>query len=214
MGNKGRVRSKRLHLTLFVEAEHQRVIGRIEIQPDDVAHLLDKLRIRRELERVHADAIASRTSARCGRWSPSTAPRRPPCCASSTGWCSAAGASSVRVMMSTRTSSVTLRVTPGPRFVGQPFQALDPEPFAPLADAVARHVQCPGDRAIGLPAAHANTIGRATPDAGPFSGDAPTAPACAARRPSAATVSWGVLPACQAVISGAAKGQAFSETRH
>ena len=35
-----------------------------------------------------------------------------------------------------------------PRFVGQAFQTTDAKPFAPLADAVARHVQALGHRAI------------------------------------------------------------------
>jgi len=45
---------QRLNLTLFIDAEHERAIRWIEIQPDDVADLLDKLRIFREFERLDA----------------------------------------------------------------------------------------------------------------------------------------------------------------
>jgi len=38
---------ERLDLGLLVDAEHDRSLGRIEIEPDDVAHLVDELRIRR-----------------------------------------------------------------------------------------------------------------------------------------------------------------------
>ena len=43
---------ERLDLRLLVDAEHDRRLGRIEVEPDDVAHLVDELRIRRELERL------------------------------------------------------------------------------------------------------------------------------------------------------------------
>ena len=41
---------ERLHLTFFVDAEHDRVVRRIEVQAHDIAHLLDKLRVGRQLE--------------------------------------------------------------------------------------------------------------------------------------------------------------------
>lgn len=34
-----------LHLALLVHAQHQRLVRRIEIEPDDVAHLLDEERV-------------------------------------------------------------------------------------------------------------------------------------------------------------------------
>ena len=43
---------ERLDLRLLVDAQHDRGLGRVEVQPDDVAHLVDELRIRRELERL------------------------------------------------------------------------------------------------------------------------------------------------------------------
>src|SRR5206468_5665021 len=45
---------ERLDLRFFIAAEHQRPIGRIQIQADDVADLLDEQRILRELERLRA----------------------------------------------------------------------------------------------------------------------------------------------------------------
>jgi hypothetical protein len=41
---------ERLNLAFFIDAQHHRVIRRIEVETDDVAHLLDELRVGRELE--------------------------------------------------------------------------------------------------------------------------------------------------------------------
>jgi hypothetical protein len=49
----GAVRFQRLNLALFIDAEHQRAIRRIEIQADDVPYLILKLRIVRNLELLH-----------------------------------------------------------------------------------------------------------------------------------------------------------------
>src|SRR5690606_12926842 len=45
---------ERLTLTLLIDTQNQRMIGRVQIQPDDVAHLLDEERIVRELEALRA----------------------------------------------------------------------------------------------------------------------------------------------------------------
>ena len=45
---------QRLDLGLLVDAEHDRALGRVEIQPDDVADLLDELRVLGELPRLLA----------------------------------------------------------------------------------------------------------------------------------------------------------------
>jgi len=45
---------QRLDLALLVDAEHQGAIGRVEIELDDVAHLLDEQRVGRELEGLDA----------------------------------------------------------------------------------------------------------------------------------------------------------------
>jgi hypothetical protein len=39
-----------LDLALLVQAQHQRLVRRIQVQPDDIAHLLDEQRVARELE--------------------------------------------------------------------------------------------------------------------------------------------------------------------
>ena len=41
---------ERLDLALLVHREHQRVLGRVHVEPDDVADLLDELRVVRKLE--------------------------------------------------------------------------------------------------------------------------------------------------------------------
>ena len=41
---------QRLDRTLFIDAEHQRAIRRIEVEPDDFAHLVNEQRILREFE--------------------------------------------------------------------------------------------------------------------------------------------------------------------
>ena len=51
-----------LNLALFIDAEHQRMIGRMQIQADNVAHLLDKERIGGELKTartvgLHAEGL-------------------------------------------------------------------------------------------------------------------------------------------------------------
>ena len=48
----GRRAVERLDLRLLIDAQHDRGLGRIQVQPDDVAHLVDELRIRGELERL------------------------------------------------------------------------------------------------------------------------------------------------------------------
>jgi len=45
---------ERLDLRLLIDAEHDSAGGRIEIQPHDVAHLLDQQRVGRELEGLRA----------------------------------------------------------------------------------------------------------------------------------------------------------------
>ena len=45
---------QRLNLSLFIDRQEQRAIGRAQVQPDDVAHLVNEQRILRQLEGVHA----------------------------------------------------------------------------------------------------------------------------------------------------------------
>ncbi|WP_373863350.1 hypothetical protein [Rhodococcus marinonascens] len=44
---------QRLNLGLLVDAEHDRVLRRLEIQPDDVGDLRDQFRVGRKLESLH-----------------------------------------------------------------------------------------------------------------------------------------------------------------
>ena len=48
---------QRLNLRLFVHRQHQRTIGRIQVQPDDVAHLLGEQQVLRHLEGVVRAAL-------------------------------------------------------------------------------------------------------------------------------------------------------------
>jgi hypothetical protein len=41
-----------LDLGLLIDAEHDRGVGRVQIQPNDVSHLVDELRIGGQLERL------------------------------------------------------------------------------------------------------------------------------------------------------------------
>jgi hypothetical protein len=36
---------ERLDLRLFIDAQHQSAVGRVEIEPNDVAHFVDKQRV-------------------------------------------------------------------------------------------------------------------------------------------------------------------------
>jgi hypothetical protein len=41
---------ERLDLGLLVDTEHERAVGRVHGEPDDIAHLVDKQRVARQLE--------------------------------------------------------------------------------------------------------------------------------------------------------------------
>ena len=45
---------QRLNLTLFIHTQHQSVVGRVEVQADDVSHLLDEEWIGRKFESARA----------------------------------------------------------------------------------------------------------------------------------------------------------------
>ena len=45
---------ERLDLALFIDAQHQSALGRVEIKPDNVPHLLDEKRVSGKLERLAA----------------------------------------------------------------------------------------------------------------------------------------------------------------
>jgi len=122
------------------------MVGRMQIQADNVANLLDKLRVCRELERVDAMRLQAEglPDARDGRLRQAHDVRH-------------------RARAPLRRGRRCLQ-RPGddvdhlivghfpwrarPRFVGEPFEAARAKPLAPFTDAVARHVQASGDRAV------------------------------------------------------------------
>ena len=55
---------QRLDLGLLIDAQHDRALGRVQIEPDDVVDLVDELRVLGELEGLQRDAAATRTPAR------------------------------------------------------------------------------------------------------------------------------------------------------
>jgi hypothetical protein len=140
---------QRLDLTLFIETEHQRMVGRIQIQPDDVAHFLDKLRVGRQLERLQAMRLQAERppDARDRGFRQAShlrhAARGP--LGGVRGWRFERPGDHVHEQVVRH-----LACHAGPRFIGQPCQAANAKALPPLADAVARHMEEPRDRAIGL----------------------------------------------------------------
>lgn len=56
-----RLRSiKGLDLALFIDAQHQRFVGRVEVETNHIPHLLDKVRIGRELEAMRQMRLKSK----------------------------------------------------------------------------------------------------------------------------------------------------------
>jgi len=136
-----------LHLTLFIQAEHQRVVRRIEIEADDVADFLDKLRVAESLnvstrwvcnpkvcqirEIVAFENATVSAMERVLHWVACDG-----------------GPSRVRVMRSTTISSVTVRGAPGRGSSTSPSRRRTQKTCTPLADAVTRHVQAGSHRSI------------------------------------------------------------------
>jgi hypothetical protein len=53
-GQQGLAALERLHLAFLVDAQDQRLVGRVEVEPHHIAQLLDEERVGRQLERVLA----------------------------------------------------------------------------------------------------------------------------------------------------------------
>src|SRR5215471_533686 len=53
---------QRLHLALFVHAQNNRTIRRIQVQPDDIPNLLDELRVFGKLEVLHTMRLQPESS--------------------------------------------------------------------------------------------------------------------------------------------------------
>ena len=81
---------ERLDLRLFVDAQHQGAVGWVEVELNDVAHLVDKQRIGRQLEGFDAVRLQSE-GAKCAPRSRSRYRCAAPCCGCSSAWLRAAG---------------------------------------------------------------------------------------------------------------------------
>ena len=129
---------QRLNLRFFVDAQDNGMLRRIQMQPDDVTHLVDEERIFGELERLAAmrlkaegapDAHHRTLRQAFGLRQAARAPVR-----------GVLG----RRLQRTRHRRLHLSVAdlprrPGPRFVAQAVQPPPPETFAPLANRLQGH---------------------------------------------------------------------------
>ena len=150
---------QRLDLGLLVDAEHHRRVGRVQVQPDDVADLVDELRVGRQLELVHQVRLEPERPPDPRRPPTATCPSPPP----STGSTSASRRSGVssRVLTITRStsSSLIVRGAPGRGSSCSPSRRLRREPGPPLAHRRRVHPQpSAATRCSSSPSAHANTI--------------------------------------------------------
>ncbi len=136
---------QRLNLTFFIDRQEQRAIRRVQIQPNDVTHFVDKQRILRQLEGVHAMRLQGK-GLRDARDPGLThvalrgqAPRRP-----------------VRRIARRRFEGggqdafhISIGDFPRyarPRFVRQPVKPLREESATPFADHLFRDLDIPRDR--------------------------------------------------------------------
>ena len=136
-----------LDLALFVHRQHDGVIGRTQIKADDVPDFLDKLRVRRQLERVDAMRLQAERA-------PQARDRifGQPCDVghAARGPLGGVWGRSFEGAGDQLHHHVVGRFPWGarPRLVRQPFQTAHPKPFAPFADAVARRVHALRDRPV------------------------------------------------------------------
>ena len=148
---------QRLDLALLVDAQHHRAIRRIEIEPDDVAHLLHEQRIGRELEGLDAmrlqpeglpDAMDGRGRMADRRRHGAQAPVR--------------GARRPRLQRPPDGVGDRVVADPArrarPRLVVEAVQALRGKPLAPLADRAPANAQPLGDQPVVTTSAAASTI--------------------------------------------------------
>ena len=139
---------ERLNLRLFVHAQDYRVVGRVEVQPDDVAHLLDEKRVGRQLEglrqmRFDAEegepALHRALGKALGLPQGARAPVR-----------GGVGRPLQRAVDHRRHLVVVVGPgSSGPDFVVQPLHAGLPEASAPLADRVRCDADTLGDGYVG-----------------------------------------------------------------
>ena len=124
---------QRLDLGLLVDAEHDRALGRVEIEPDDIADLVDELRVLGELPGRPGGAAAARTPSRSACTADCVSPtsraiERVDQCVASLGV-----VSSVLTITSSTWSSVIVRGCPGRGSSSQPVEAVLGKAVAPLA---------------------------------------------------------------------------------
>jgi hypothetical protein len=138
---------QRLNLALFVDAQDDRVIRRVEVQPDDVPNLLDEQRVGRQLEAPGAvrldpeqPEVALHRAFRdpAGRGRATDAPVR----------------TDARAALQDRRQQVRHRLVimaaraPGPLLTVEPGQTLLEEPLAPVTDRWDREADLPRDLGV------------------------------------------------------------------
>ena len=139
---------ERLDLALLVDAEHQRAVRRVEIEADDVAHLVDELRVARQLEaldpvRLQAEGAPDTVHRRRGD------ARRPGHrAAAPVGRTVGHRLQPPRVTTSAILSSPILRGAPGRGSSSSPPQPPLGKAGTPQADGPSRDAQLLGDRQI------------------------------------------------------------------
>jgi hypothetical protein len=129
---------ERLDLRLFIDAQHQSAVGRVEIEPNDVAHLVDKHRVSRQLEGFDAVRLQSKgpPDAPHARGRDAAVPRH------TAG--APVGGSGRPVLQRLHDDILDLGIVDRarrawPRFVEQPVEAALDKASTPLADGLRRH---------------------------------------------------------------------------
>ena len=135
---------ERLDLALLVHAQHDRSLGRVQVEADDVADLLDELRILGELPGLDG-AAGARTPSRSG--APRTASSPTSAAIERVDQCVASfGVRLQRLDDHLLDLGVAdLARLPRPRLVGQPIESMLDKPLPPLRDRVALIPETPGD---------------------------------------------------------------------
>lgn len=186
---------QRLNLGFLVDAQHHRVIRGIHVQADDVAHLRNQQRVRRELERVapvrlqakRAPHATDRHMTEAGRLRHlARAPVR---------------RAARRRLQRAHNHLLDLRVgdlarRAGTRFVEQARHTIGDEPRPPLTHGGLRHPQASSDRCCRAPR---RTPARAAPVArerGRIAIDGPATPILLVPPASQRAQLWGDLYAC------------------
>ena len=137
-----------LHLAFLVQRQDDGAIRRKEIQPDNVAHFLDELRIRGQLERIEpmrlqAERLPDPGDRRLGETGHLGQAARRPLRRVRRGAFERARDDIDHPII----SHLARRARPRP--VGQTWQTTHSKPFAPFTDAVTRHAESLRHRSIG-----------------------------------------------------------------